>query len=105
MFRERFLSTFALLAMLFVLSGYAMAQGTTTRITGVVNDSSGAAVSGATVTIQREGLTEGLTAQTNDDGIYVFDLIQPGTYTVSIEKQGFKKFVSSKNVVLVNQPA
>ncbi len=103
--RERFANAFAVFAFMFVFAGALLAQGTTTRITGVVNDTTGAVVSGATVRIQREGSDATFTTQTNDDGYYVFDLIQPGTYTVTVEKPGFKKFVSSRNAILVNQPA
>lgn len=105
MTRERIARTLVLLASLSVFSVLALAQGTTTRITGTVNDSTGAVVTGATVKIQREGSDAAFTTQTNNDGYYVFDLIQPGTYTVSVEKAGFKKYVSSRNNVLVNQPA
>ena len=64
----------------------------------------GAAVGGATVTLTDEGTNISLTTQTSDSGSYTFDLIQAGAYTVTVEKQGFKKFVSTKNVVNVNQP-
>jgi hypothetical protein len=91
-----------LMAVLFTATLWA--QGTTSRIVGTVLDQSGAAVPGATVTAQREGTTA-LTTQTDDDGGYVFDLVQPGTYTITVERQGFKRYVSSNNTVLVNQPA
>lgn len=103
--RDRFANAFAVFAVLFVFAGAILAQGTTTRINGVVNDSTGAVVSGAMVRIQREGSDASFTTQTNNDGYYVFDLIQPGSYTVTVEKAGFKKFVSSRNNILVNQPA
>jgi hypothetical protein len=80
------------------------AQGTTSRVTGTVTDSSGAAVAGATVTLTNEGTGQTLTTQTSDNGMYSFDLIQVGTYTVSVEREGFKKFVSTSNVVNVNLP-
>ena len=105
MIKQRFNKAILLSVLLFAFSGFVVAQGTTTRITGVVSDSSGAAVSAATVKIQREGSEAALTTQTNNDGVYVFDLIQAGAYTVTVEKAGFKKFVSSKNNVLINQPA
>ncbi len=82
----------------------ALAQGTTSRVTGVVQDKNGAAVAGATVTLANEGTGVSLTAQTSDSGTYTFDLIQVGTYSVTIEKQGFKKFVSSHNLANVNEP-
>jgi len=80
-------------------------QGTTSRVTGTVEDNSGASVPGATVTLTNQGSNTNLTTQTSVSGVYVFDLVQPGTYTVTVEKVGFKKFVSSNNQVLVNQPA
>ncbi|MBK7709059.1 MAG: carboxypeptidase regulatory-like domain-containing protein [Acidobacteria bacterium] len=80
-------------------------QGTTSRVTGTVEDNSGGAVAGATVTLTNQGTNSSLTTQTSGSGVYVFDLVQPGDYRVTVEKAGFKKFVSSNNQVLVNQPA
>ncbi len=95
---------FAALAMMLSLSLFTAAQGTTSRVTGTVTDTSGAAVAGALVTLTVEGTSRGLTSMTNDNGVYLFDLIQPGTYTLSVEKEGFNKYVSSGNSVLVNIP-
>lgn len=83
----------------------ALAQGTTSRFTGTVVDASGAAVPGATVTLTNEGTNISFKTQTSDTGAYAFDLIQVGVYQVTVEKTGFKKFVSSGNVVQINQPA
>ncbi len=83
----------------------ALAQGTASRVTGVVQDTSGAVVEGATVTLTNEGTNVSLTTQTTSTGTYVFDSVQVGSYSVSVEKQGFKKFVSTGNPVNVNQPA
>jgi len=94
---------FCLLA-LAVMSGVVFGQGTTSRITGVVQDKNGAAVAGAIVTLTNDGNGISLTTQTTDNGSYTFDLIQVGSYTVLVEKQGFKKFQSSHNVANVNQP-
>lgn len=80
------------------------AQGTTSRVTGVVQDKNGAAVAGATVTLTNDGTRVSLTTQTSDSGTYTFDLIQVGSYTVLVEKQGFKKFQSAHNIANVNQP-
>lgn len=80
-------------------------QGTTSRITGVVSDSDGNVVPGAKVTLTNEGTNVSIVATTGSNGGYVFDLIQPGTYTVTVERDGFKKFVSTRNAILVNIPA
>jgi hypothetical protein len=81
------------------------AQGTTSRLTGTVTDTAGAAVAGATVTLTNEGTGSSITMETGENGSYTFDLIQPGTYRVAVEMQGFKKFVSTGNALSVNQPA
>lgn len=91
-----------------VLVSFAMTafgQGTTTRVTGVVTDSAGAAVPGATVTLTNEGTKVAIVATTGNSGGYLFDLVLPGKYTLSVEKDGFKKFVSTNNTALINQPA
>lgn len=90
---------------LFVLTGQMFGQGTTSRTTGTVVDANGAAVAGATVTLTNEGTNVSFNTQTSSTGAYAFDLIPPGTYNISVEKAGFKKFVSTGNVVQINQPA
>jgi len=82
----------------------AFGQGTTSRVTGLVTDASGAVVPSATVTLTNEATTVSLTGETNSSGTYDFDSVQVGSYTVTIEKPGFKKSVSSGNVLGVNQP-
>ncbi len=80
-------------------------QGTTSRVTGTVTDNTGAVVTGATVRLTRQGVTSGLTTTTNNNGTYLFDLVQPGSYTLEVEKDGFNKYVSTGNDILVNMPA
>ena len=87
------------------MGSVAWAQGTASRVTGVVTDPSGAVVPGATVTLTNEGTNVALTTETTDAGTYVFDTVQVGLYTVAVERQGFKRFVSTNNQVNVNQPA
>jgi len=58
-------------------------------LTGAVNDSSGAVLSGATVTAleTRTGITQ--QANTDASGIYRFTTLLPGTYKVTIAASGF----------------
>ena len=95
---------FAFLLLTFCLIAVANGQGTTSRVTGTVQDANGAAIAGATVTLTNEATAISFTTTTSDSGTYAFDLVQAGKYTISIEKQGFKKFVSQANPVNVNQP-
>ena len=97
---------FALVLIVLLLSSTSLlAQGTTSRVTGTVTDAAGAAVPGATVTLTNEATNDSSTTETNNSGNYVFDLIQPGNYSISVEKAGFKKHITTKNNVQVNIPA
>src|SRR5262249_35137509 len=103
---KRFFPFFlSLFVSLLVLAGHVYGQGTTSRVTGTVNDTTGAAVSGATVTLTNEATNISFTTQTSGSGAYAFDLISPGVYKVPVEKSGFKKYVSTGNVAQINQPA
>lgn len=84
--------------------GGAFAQGTTSRVTGVVLDQSGAVVPNAKVTLTHEGTKASFTSETSSTGVYVFDSVQIGIYTLTVEKDGFKRFVASDNTVNIGQP-
>src|SRR6185369_12129755 len=94
----------AFLFLVFCLVMVASGQGTTSRVTGTVQDANGAAIAGAMVTLTNEATGVSFKAQTSDSGTYAFDLVQVGKYTVTIEKEGFKKFISQANSINVNQP-
>lgn len=69
------------------------------RVQGSVTDSSQAAVAGASVVLTDVNTGVASTRQTNEQGRYLFDLVLPGKYRVSVQMQGFNKFVQ-ENVVL-----
>lgn len=95
----------ASLLLLFCIVAVASGQGTTSRVTGTVQDANGAAVAGAMVTLTNEATGVSFTTTTSESGTYSFDLVQVGQYTITLEKQGFKKFISQATPVNVNQPA
>lgn len=64
-------------------------------IQGAVTDSAGALVPGASVTTRQIATNLVLHDQTNGAGLYTFPQLLPGEYTVSVEKQGFKKSVGN----------
>src|SRR6266487_4019740 len=80
------------------------AQTGTSSITGTVLDVNGAAVPGATVTALNEATGVVYTQTTNDSGLYSFSFLPVGVYTVTVEKQGFKKFQKTKNALEVGTP-
>lgn len=62
-------------------------------VQGTVADVNGALVSGATVTLTNKETNESQQTRTSDDGFYRFTNLAPGTYSVSVEQNGFKKRV------------
>ncbi len=77
----------------------------TSMLLGTIEDPSGAAVQNATVTLTNEGTGGSFKTQSTASGTYVFEALQPGNYTLTVESPGFKKFVSKGNVVTIGQPA
>jgi len=59
-------------------------------IQGVVTDPQGAVVDGATVTLTDNQTNRVVTTTTDANGVYTFGALPPGTYTVKVEKSGFK---------------
>lgn len=84
---------------------WAWAQGTTSRVVGLVSDPSGAVIVGANVTLTNENTGASFSTQTTQAGTYLFEAVQVGSYAVVVEAQGFKKFSSKKNQVTIGQPA
>jgi len=78
------------------------AQAVTGTLLGNVNDSSGAAVPGATVTARETQTNVSRSVVTNETGYYIFASLQNGTYAVEAELQGFKKVVREGVRVDVN---
>src|SRR5262249_50667839 len=60
------------------------------EITGRVSDATGAAVSGAAVTITQVSTNAVRSTVTTDAGDYSLPSVPPGGYSVKVEKQGFK---------------
>jgi hypothetical protein len=87
-----------------ILAVCATAQ-TTGEITGVVTDSSGAAIQGAVVSVTNKGTNATRQTSTNDEGVYAFPSLLPGLYSVKIEHQGFKSSVRENITLEVQQTA
>jgi hypothetical protein len=64
-------------------------------ITGTVTDAAGAIIPDANVTIVNEGTSVSGKTVTTGSGTYSFTGLTPGTYTVTVEKAGFKKSVQN----------
>jgi len=88
------------LSVVAVLAGAAFAQSNG-AITGTVKDSKGGVIVNATVAAANPGQGVMQTATTNQEGVFIFPLLPPGTYTLIVELQGFKKGERSGIVVPV----
>src|ERR1019366_1979880 len=97
-------SVLACLGILLLAVGL-FAQTGTTSVRGVVLDKSGAAVIGARVVVENAGQALQRETRTNDSGEYKFLGLPPGTYSLTVEKEGFRKFESRALDLLVKLPA
>ncbi|MBI3280564.1 MAG: TonB-dependent receptor [Acidobacteria bacterium] len=89
-------------ALSMISAGLALAQEYRGRIQGTVSDSSNALVVGATVTLRNNNTGFSAVRLTDATGHYLFDLVEPGSYTVNIELQGFNRFLQ-ENVLVENR--
>jgi hypothetical protein len=83
----------------------AMAGEVTAALTGTVKDSSGSVIPNAQVTLTNISTNVSRTIRTSGDGSYLFALVPIGTYQVTVEQPGFKKYLQSGIVLDVNQNA
>src|SRR5262245_15499132 len=84
---------FAMLILTLLLVGFglpARAQQFTGTIQGVVQDSNGAVVAGAEVTITNQNTNVAINLATGSNGHYIAPQLPPGVYKVTIKKSGFK---------------
>lgn len=98
----------ALVVAIFTLAvvTFAGAQQQTAQLTGQVTDVSGAAVSGAIVTVTNPGRGISVKVTSNENGDYVVPLLPPDDhYTVTVTKEGFKETVQHEVSLQVAQSA
>ena len=69
------------------------------RVQGTVADTTGAVIPAATVTLRNNNTNVEVVRQTDENGRYVFDFILPGTYTLTVEVEGFRTFVQQNILV------
>src|ERR1700753_2592775 len=87
------------------LSPRTFAQGITASITGTVEDASGAALDGATVTAKDTERGTTYTAKSSNGVVYNFNALPIGTYEVRAEETGFDTVVQPPITLVLNQRA
>ncbi len=77
----------------------------TTSLRGTVTDPSGSAIRGAQLAIVNASTNFTRQTQTGADGTYVFVELLPGTYNLTVEAPGFKKYAETGLPLRVELPA
>ncbi len=96
------MSRMILAGLLSVVASLAQSSGTATLV-GDVTDSTGAIVPNVKVTVRNldnQFLHEG---RTNQTGAYFIPNLQSGSYELTIESQGFKRYVQSPITLRINE--
>ncbi len=75
----------------FLCASNASAQYTTGRIEGTVQDPTGGAIPGATVTLRNIGTNQTRTQTTDTNGLYAFPAVPAGDYELVAEISGFSR--------------
>src|SRR5688572_27111089 len=95
-----------LLPLLIVFLSFGLhAQVITSSVEGFVRDASQAFVPGARVRLTNTGTNAQVNVTTGEDGRFVAPSLQPGSYVLTVESPGFKRFERSGIVLQVNQTA
>jgi hypothetical protein len=98
--KRRFLLLFAFLPATPVL---VFGQASNTTLTGIVSDSGGASIVGATVQVKNAGTNAVETATTNSSGTYTVSQLVPGSYDVTTTKTGFQTSVETGITLTVGE--
>ena len=80
------------------------AQVSTSSITGIVTDSSGAVVANARVEAKNDDTGVVFDQSTTSAGAYAFASLPPGSYSITVTMSGFQTFSSTHNVLTVGTP-
>ena len=94
---------FLTMALLFIPNAHA--QQTLGGITGTVTDSSGAVISGATITLVGDQTKLNRTQTSSTTGAYLFVNLPIGTYSLAFTQQGFQSLNIPSILVQANRTA
>ncbi len=87
------------LLVILLAAGTAQAQEFRGRVQGLVSDQSGGVMPGVSVTLKNDLTGVDIKRVTNDVGRYLFDYVDPSTYTLTVEMTGFKTSLQ-KNIIV-----
>src|SRR5262245_41835670 len=95
----------SLLPMLLLAADVFAQVSTTGKLTGIVNDATGAVVPNAQIAIQNNDTKARFTAIANKEGEWTLPSVDNGVYTVTVTASGFKEVVVQNVKVDIGQSA
>ncbi len=99
------LAAVLLAAITLLLSAPCLAQEVRATLTGTISDISGSAVPNAHVSLTNIDTGTAFTAASNELGQYRFLFINAGSYRISVEAAGFRKFIREDLQLTIGQAA
>ncbi len=81
---------FAVMLLAVFLAAVGRAQTTSGTILGTLTEQTGAVLPNTSVTLTNTGTADTRVTNTNDAGVYQFVNVPPGSYELTVSKQGFK---------------
>ena len=87
----------------FCFPGTAWSQIDTGSIAGIVKDASGGAIANASITLKNDDTAISAVATSTSNGEYVFNGVNPGTFTLTVASAGYESQVVNRVVVHVQQ--
>lgn len=97
------LSCVIVVLIMLVLCSVVSGQSITGSISGIVADGTGGIIPGAAVTLVGEKTAQARTATTDSDGRFSFAALQPGTFVLKVEKQGFQSYEQREVILSANE--
>ena len=95
---QKHLVRLVVLFLIFAVHLQITAQIDTGRVEGTVRDQTGAVISGAQVLLKNNDTGVLLKVNSTQSGTYLFEAVKPGTYTLTVQSQGFDRY-SALNIV------
>ena len=99
------LAALALAVFALAIPGNLRAQSGTTSLRGTVTDKTGATVTGANVSLTNDAQAIQRQTQTSNTGSYEFQSLPPGSYILTIEMTGFRRYERKNLQLLVDSPS
>jgi hypothetical protein len=88
-----------------LISLHCLAQSGASVVEGLVQDSTGAIIQNCAVILKNAETGAKSETHTNTDGVYAFLSVQPGIYSLDVQKEGFKSYSIENFKVTVSERA